>query len=56
MFDTLYSKTPTTLDLVCVRGSVDESDEMKEEYERLTHPPAEAQIDFGITEAIEDGK
>ena len=23
---------------------------------RLTHPPAEAQIDFGITEAIEDGK
>lgn len=35
---------------------LDESDEMKEEYERLTHPPAEAQIDFGITEAIEDGK
>lgn len=35
---------------------LDQSDEMKEEYERLTHPPAEAQIDFGITEAIEDGK
>lgn len=29
---------------------------MKEEYERLTHPPAEAQVDFGITEAVEDGK
>lgn len=33
-----------------------ESDEFKEEYERLVHPPAEAQVDFGITEAIEDGK
>ena len=29
---------------------------MKEEYERLTHPPAEAQNDYGITEAIENGK
>ncbi|GAA0303118.1 transposase [Gracilibacillus halotolerans] len=36
--------------------TLDESDELKEEYERLTHPPAEAQIDFGVTEAIEDGK
>lgn len=35
---------------------LDESEGMKEEYERLTHPPAEAQIDFGITEAIEDGQ
>lgn len=25
-------------------------------YERLTHPPAEAQIDFGITEVVQDGK
>ncbi|MFC5628366.1 IS21 family transposase [Aliibacillus thermotolerans] len=36
--------------------TLDEADEMKEEYERLTHPPAEAQVDFGITEAVEDGK
>src|SRR5690625_5696972 len=35
---------------------LEDSDELKEEYERLTHPPAEAQIDFGMTEAIEDGK
>lgn len=35
---------------------LNETDELKEECERLTHPPAEAQIDFGITEAIEDGK
>ncbi|WP_405098616.1 IS21 family transposase [Oceanobacillus sp. FSL H7-0719] len=35
---------------------LNETDELKEEYERLTHPPAEAQVDFGITEAIEDGK
>lgn len=35
---------------------LDDSDELKEEYERLTHPPAEAQVDFGVTEAIEDGK
>src|SRR5690625_4569368 len=32
--------------------SLDETEEMKEEYERLTHPPAEAQVDFGITEAV----
>lgn len=31
-------------------------EEEKETFERLTHPPAEAQVDFGITEAIEDGK
>ena len=35
---------------------LDETEEVKEEYERLTHPPAEAQVDFGITEAVEDGK
>ena len=35
---------------------LDEVEEMKEEYERLTRPPAEAQVDFGMTEAIEDGK
>lgn len=36
--------------------TLDETEEMKEEYERLTHPPAEAQVDFGITEAVENGK
>lgn len=25
-------------------------------YERLSHPPAEAQLDFGIMEAVKDGK
>lgn len=25
-------------------------------FERLNHPPAEAQVDFGITEAVKDGK
>src|SRR5690554_678417 len=35
---------------------LDESEELKEEYERLTHPPAEAQVDFGITEAVQEGK
>lgn len=33
---------------------LDEVEEIKEEYERLTHPPAEAQVDFGMTEAVED--
>lgn len=36
--------------------TLDESEGMKEEYERLTHPPAEAQVDFGITEAVHEGK
>jgi len=35
---------------------LDESDEIKEEAERLTHPPAEAQIDFGVTEVVQEGK
>src|SRR5690625_3357991 len=35
---------------------LDEAKEMKEEAERLTHPPAEAQVDFGITEVVQDGK
>lgn len=35
---------------------INEVDEFKEEYERLTHPPAEAQVDFGVTEAVQDGK
>src|SRR5690625_2069020 len=35
---------------------LDESDEIKEEAERLTHPPAEAQVDFGITEVVQEGK
>jgi len=36
--------------------TLDETEEVKEEYERLTHPPAEAQVDFGVTEVVEDGK
>lgn len=35
---------------------IDESDSIKEEFDRLTHPPAEAQIDFGVTEVVQDGK
>jgi transposase len=35
---------------------IGEDDEVKEEYERLTHPPAEAQVDFGITEVVQDGR
>lgn len=27
-----------------------------ENYERLSHPPAEAQLDFGLMEAVKDGK
>ena len=35
---------------------LEDSEGLREEYERLTHPPAEAQVDFGVTEAIADGK
>lgn len=35
---------------------IGDDNELKDEYERLTHPPAEAQVDFGITEAVQDGK
>jgi len=35
---------------------LDEAEDIKEEFERLTHPPAEAQIDFGITEVIQKSK
>ncbi len=35
---------------------MDETDEVKGEYDRLTHPSAEAQVDYGITETVEDGK
>lgn len=35
---------------------LDETDTVKEEYDRLTHPPAEAQIDFGVTEVVHEGK
>lgn len=35
---------------------LDVSEEVKVEAERLTHPPAEAQVDFGTTEVIEGGK
>ncbi|GAE93805.1 mobile element protein [Gracilibacillus boraciitolerans JCM 21714] len=36
--------------------TLDETEGMKEEFERLTHPPAEAQIDFGVTEVVQEGK
>lgn len=32
--------------------TLDETEEVEEEYERLTHPPVEAQVDFGITEVF----
>lgn len=31
-------------------------EEMDKNYERLQHPPGEAQVDFGLTEAVKDGK
>ena len=34
---------------------LDETNEVKEEVERLNHPPAEAQIDFGLTEVVHEG-
>src|SRR5699024_6838817 len=38
------------------KTKLDETDEVKEEVERLTHPPAEAQVDFGLTEVVQDGE
>ncbi len=38
------------------QAKINEADEYKEEYERLTQPPAEAQVDFGVTEVVQDGK
>ena len=35
---------------------MEDGETFKEEYDRLTHPPAEAQIDFGVTEAVQDGR
>ncbi|GAQ17659.1 transposase [Oceanobacillus picturae] len=35
---------------------MEDGETFKEEFDRLTHPPAEAQIDFGTTEVIQDGK
>src|SRR5699024_2477287 len=32
------------------------SEEYDKNYERLSHPPAEAQLDFGLMEAVKDGK
>lgn len=38
-------------------GREDIEEETKDKnYERLTHPPAEAQLDFGMMEAVQDGK
>jgi hypothetical protein len=31
-------------------------DEKDKGYERLEHPPSEAQIDFGLMEAVQDGE
>lgn len=36
-------------------SKLDETDEVKEEIERLHHPPAEAQVDFGLTEVVHEG-
>src|SRR5699024_902096 len=33
-----------------------EDEERDKNYERLSHPPAEAQLDFGLMEAVKDGK
>ncbi|PXW89766.1 hypothetical protein DES38_1092 [Streptohalobacillus salinus] len=35
---------------------VGDDNELKEEYVRLTHSPALAQVEFGITEAVQNGK
>lgn len=37
-------------------GKDREEEERDKNSERLEHPPAEAQVDFGITEAVKDGK
>src|SRR5699024_4092724 len=37
------------------KNLVEEKDYDKN-YERLSHPPAEAQLDFGLIEAVKDGK
>lgn len=38
-------------------GREDIEEETKDrDYERLTHPPAEAQLDFGLMKAIKDGE
>ncbi|WP_335696860.1 IS21 family transposase [Sporosarcina sp. P37] len=38
-------------------GREDLEDETKDKsYERLIHPPAEAQLDFGLMQAVQDGK
>ncbi|MBL5776663.1 IS21 family transposase, partial [Heyndrickxia sporothermodurans] len=38
------------------REGKDRIEERDKNSERLDHPPAEAQVDFGITEAVKDGK
>lgn len=35
---------------------MESNQDYKEEYERLMQPPAEAQIDFGLTQVVQDGK
>lgn len=35
---------------------LEDNETYKEDFERLTHPPAEAQVDFGLTEVVQDGK
>ncbi|MGG3739234.1 hypothetical protein [Aeribacillus pallidus] len=37
-------------------GKIAEDEIISKNYERLEHPPGEAQIDFGKTEALKDGK
>lgn len=36
--------------------SLPEEKEYDKNFERLSHPPAEAQLDFGLMEAVKDGK
>lgn len=33
-----------------------DGEEYDKNYDRLSHPPAEAQLDFGLMEAVKDGK
>ncbi len=36
--------------------SLPEGEEQDKNYERLSHPPSEAQLDFGLMEAVKDGR
>lgn len=38
------------------KGKDNPEEDRNQNYERLIHPPAEAQVDFGLTSAVKDGK